>query len=327
MRRLAVLALVVAAVLATPAAAADHGRYAKQSFTNARGTLHYGLYTPPAGSHPANLVVVLPGAGETSDGAATRSRFNAVAERLRFVVAYPEQSPEYNSSREWDWQTASKEGRSNREASILAGITSSVTSRLHLRRAYVMGISAGAGMAGAMVAAFPELYSGLGIEAGCPFDNIGCGGGSITPDQSAAALVKAMGRRGHAMPVFNEYGSADPIAAGVSSDWVVPSWLTVDDTLDNGKDDGSVSRQPASDRTVTPAAPRKPYREQVFADSRGCALAQDWVVVGESHAWSGGQPTDATDASADPLAPDASTAMYRFWTSPTTLGASARCAV
>ncbi|MCU1603352.1 MAG: hypothetical protein JWO22_4061 [Frankiales bacterium] len=327
-RFLAAAALLVAALPHT-ASAADHGSYTKHSFTNAKGTLSYTLYVPPTGAtRPRNLVVVLPGAGETSDGAMMRSNFNKVAEKLRFVVAYPEQSVAYSSGQEWDWAAASKEGRTNREASIIAGLTRYVTStvRLDPKHVYVMGISAGAGMASAMAVAFPDVYSGLGIEAGCPFDNAGCAGGSVTADQSAAAVVRAMGRYHHRMPVFNEYGSADPIAVGVSSNLVVPSWLTVDDLLDNGKDDGTVNRAAAENRLVTPAAPNKPYRDQVWRDARGCALGRNWVVYGEQHAWSGGTPTDSSDVSADPLAPDASTAMYRFWTSPRTLNGSTRCA-
>jgi poly(3-hydroxybutyrate) depolymerase len=135
-----------------------------------------------------------------------------------------------------------------------------------------------------------------------------------------------MGQYRRALPVFNEYGDADPIAYGVGSDQVVPTWLTVDDTLDNGRDDGSVSRSPADSRTELPDPPNKPYQVDVYRDQRGCALAENWVVHGESHAWAGGAQTDPTDVVSDPLAPDATTAMYRFFTSPDTLGGSTRCA-
>jgi poly(hydroxyalkanoate) depolymerase family esterase len=273
-------------------------------------------------------VVVLPGAGETSDDAARHSRFNEVAQRLRFVVAYPEQNPEYNASQEWDWATASKEGRANREASLIAGLTRAVVARNHLdpRKVFVMGISAGGGMATAMAVAFPDVYRGLGLEAACPFDNVGCAGSSVTADQSAAAVVKAMGGFRRAMPVFNEYGSADPIAVGVSSHQVVPSWLTVDDLLDDGEDNGSVSRDAASTTPVTPAPPMKPYLAREYRDSRGCALALDWLVLGETHAWSGGGQSDPSEVTSDPLAPDATTAMYLFFTRADTLGGSSRCA-
>jgi len=134
-----------------------------------------------------------------------------------------------------------------------------------------------------------------------------------------------MGRYRRPIPVFNEYGSADEIAIGVGSHQVVPTWLIVDDTLDNGTDDGTVSRSPSRKHFVVPTRPAKPYRVTAFTDHRGCELAENWVVQGETHAWAGGGQTDATDTNSDPLAPDVTTAMYRFFTSPSTLGGSSRC--
>ena len=313
---------------AAPARAGDTGSFTEHSFSTTAGTLTYRLYVPPRkGPRPTALMVVLPGAGETSEVAAKRSRWNTVAQEHRFVVAYPEQNPEYNASREWDWAKASRGGRADREASLIAGITRSVVTgrRLDAGRVFVMGISAGAGMASAVAVAFPDVFRGLGIEAGCPFDNAGCAGGSVTADQSAAAVLKGMGRYRRAMPVFNEYGSVDPIAVGVSSSQVVPTWLAVDDALDDGTDNGSVDRTAAESGLVTPPPPTKPYERSLWKDARGCALAENWVVHGESHAWAGGEQTDATDTGADPLAPDATTAMWRFFSSADTLGGSKRC--
>lgn len=322
-RALAVAALLLLA-LPVPGSAGT-GRFTGHTFKGPKGSLFYKLFTPPGRARA--LVVVLPGAGETADQAALHSQWNPVAQREGFAVAYPEQNVAYSSGQEWDWATASKQGRANREASLIAGITRLETSRNHVdpRRVFVMGISAGAGMASAMAVAFPDLYSGLGIEAGCPFDNVGCAGSSVTPDQSAAAAITAMGHYRRALPVFNEYGSIDPIAIGVSSDWVVPSWLTIADTLDDGRNNSSVSRSPFETRTVTPAPPLKPYTVREYRDHRGCELAEDWYVYGESHAWPGGKQADPSDATADPLAPAVSAAMWRFFASAQTLHGSARC--
>lgn len=329
-RCLLVALALTASGLATDVSAAPAGAFVGYNYTNSNGTLSYKVYTP-AGKTNGSLVVVLPGAGETSDAAATRSRFNSVADSLHFVVAYPEQNPAYNSSMEWDWEQSAQQGRTGLEPSLIAGITQTVTARSHIdpHRVYVMGISAGAGMASVMAVLFPDIYKGLGIEAGCAYDYVGCGGASVTSDQTAAAAVAAMGVYKRSMPVFNEYGDIDPIAAGVASYEVVPSWLTIDDTTDDGVNNGSVSRSPASQQTVLPPLPDKPYTVDVYRDKRGCELAENWVVVGESHAWSGGAPDGSmpVDPSSDPLAPDASTAMYKFFTSVSTLGGSPRCAV
>src|SRR4051794_22989677 len=91
LRPVAVASAVTVLVLAHPVSAVDNGAFTTHSYENAKGKLTYKLYTPPQrGSRPTNLVVVLPGAGETADVAATRSRWNDVALRRRLVVAYPE---------------------------------------------------------------------------------------------------------------------------------------------------------------------------------------------------------------------------------------------
>ncbi len=324
MRRALLVGLLLLGAL-HPVAQADAGRFTGATFKTSKGSLFYKTYTP--GVPARNLVVVLHGAGEDADTTALHSQWNAVAQRFRFVVVYPQQNLDYDSGLKWDWPGASKDGRADREASLIAGITKLVTARNHLdpHRVFVTGISAGAGMATAMAVAFPDLYSGLGIEAGCPFDNVGCAGGSITAEQSAAAVLKGMGRFRRPLPVFNEYGSADPIAIGVSSNRVIASWLAVDDTLDDGRDNRSVSRDASSVRTMTPAAPMKPYTVSQYRDRRGCRLGEDWYVYGESHAWAGGKTRDAQDTGSDPLAPDVTTAMYRFFTAPDTLRGSRGC--
>lgn len=329
MKRALVLGLVlVLAALQQPSHASTAGGFSRHTYANAQGRLTYKVFTPSGpGARRHDLVVVLPGAGETADTAAHRSQWNSVARRFGFTVAYPEQNPAYDSTRKWDWATASRQGRGNREASLIAGITRTVMARQDVdpQHVFIMGISAGAGMAGAMAVVYPELYAALGLEVGCPFDNAGCGGSSLTPDQSAAAAVKAMGQRRRPLPVFNEYGGADPIAAGVSSRTVVAAWLTVQDTLDDGHDNGSVSRKPSQSRIAAPALPKKPYTVDRFRDRHGCLLAEDWVVEGQSHAWSGGRPTSSTDVVADPLGPDVTTAMYRFFTDRQTQDRDGRC--
>lgn len=288
----------------------------------------YKLYMPSArGARPSSLVVVLGGAGEGADTTASRSRWNLVAERLGFLVAYPQPTPNDDPPGEWDWAKSGAAGRGDRSATLIAGITRKVAAGASIaaHRVFVVGFSAGAGMASVMAATYPDLYRGLGLEAGCSFDNARCAGASVTNRQAAAATVAAMGRFRRPVAVFNEYGSIDPISLSVGSDQVVPTWLIVNDLLDDGADNASVGRRPAAAKTYIPDQPKKPYRVATYTDRRGCQLAQDWLVVAEQHAWAGGSEQDPADAGSDANAPDVTTAMYRFFTSDRTIGASARC--
>ena len=158
--------LLLAALLPSPARAeSSFGRYA---FTGAQGTLEYKVYVPGGkGGHRRPLVVVLHGGGETADTAATRSGWNRVAERFGFLVAYPEQNPEHDEQRTWDWAGPAEQGRAGRETSLISGLTLEVVDRWKAdpRRVYVTGISAGAGMASVMAAFYPDLYSAAAMYA------------------------------------------------------------------------------------------------------------------------------------------------------------------
>jgi poly(3-hydroxybutyrate) depolymerase len=52
------------------------------------------------------------------------------------------------------------------------------------------------------------------------------------------------------------------------------------------------------------------YRRTRYRDARGLDRIEQWTVHGAAHAWSGG---DAAGSYTDPLGPDASAAMLRFF--------------
>lgn len=318
MRAAAGLVLVLAVLLPTPArAGASFERY---SYTGPQGSLEYKVYLPATrGPGPPSLVVVLHGGGETADTAATRSQWNRVADRGGFLVAYPEQNPEYSNQRIWDWAGSAADGRAGRETSLISGLTRAVVSRWHAdrRRVYIVGMSAGAGMASVMAVVYPDVYAAAGIYAGCPFDFVTCGGSSTDAESSADAAVVAMGAYARIVPVLNVYGSADPIARGTRADLVVPTWLAVADRLDDGANNGSVTRTAADSRLETPLPPEHPYQVSAYRDRFGCRIGEDWLVHGMSHAWPHGNPGNGqpVDPAADPYAPDIPAETYRFFLS------------
>lgn len=316
LRPLLVLLLLAGALLPGPAGAAPgSGRY---TYSSGQGTLDYLVHVPGRRAPgPRPVVVVLHGGGETADTAATRSRWNRVGDAFGALVVYPEQDPDHDEGRTWDWAGSAAQGRTGREPALIAGVTRTAVARWggDPRRVYVVGMSAGAGMAGVMAVLYPDLYTAVGLYAGCPFDFVTCAGSSTDADTSAAAAVRAMGSYARIGPVFNAYGGADPIARGTRADLVVPSWLAVADRLDDGTDDGSVSRSAASSRTETPLPPEHPYQVSTFVDRSGCPIAEDWLVHGMAHAWPHGSPGNGqpVDPVSDPYAPDVPTATYLFF--------------
>ena len=96
---------------------------------------------------------------------------NAVAEKNKFLVVYPEQPIRANLFRCWNWFDRKHQSRGAGEPSILAAIIEDVRSRHHVdpERVYVAGISAGGAMAILLGATYADLISGIGAVAGLEF--------------------------------------------------------------------------------------------------------------------------------------------------------------
>jgi poly(hydroxyalkanoate) depolymerase family esterase len=347
MRRLAVLVAVAVAAAVSGFASAGPARASTGAFTQhtwpstgAPGARDYWVYVP-AGPAVAGrpLVVFLHGCTQTAIEAAQLSRFNELADRLNFVVAYPQQntsptesgtSVDGNSAGCWNWFIPENETRDIGEAATVAGITRQVMAdqQIDPDRVYVEGISAGADMAVNMGAAYPDLYAAIGALAGCPYADCS--------DTSGSLASRAMGAHARPLPVFVEQGTADVLNNEAMGAALVQQWLGTNDLLDDGAANGSVSRIPAStsnygfDQTPQPGSgdacvrPRNfpcaggpagfqgtyPYTVQRYADAHGCDLVDSWTVHGLAHAYPGGDPQSAFT---DPLGPDVTTAAYQFF--------------
>jgi poly(hydroxyalkanoate) depolymerase family esterase len=311
---------------APPGVAGAEGRQAsfeRYSYSNEFGTRTYKVYVPaslPAGE-PAPLVVELHGCGGNADEEARWSRFNVLAEARGLLVAYPEQDPSANGSRCWNWFLPEHQERDTGEASIIAGITREVMQRWNAdpARVYVGGISAGGAMANIMAVTYPDLYAAAMVYAGCQYKGgATCLGarGLLTDAQAGAAANAAMGPRARVMPVIAIVGDLDAEAPPANTEQVVQQHLANDDRVDDGADNGSVSRQPAA--TASGAEPDgHRWSIDTYTDASGCVLAQRWLIHGMAHAWSDGESTGSPrdQLFTDPRGPDVTTATVDFFLS------------
>jgi len=89
--RARLIALPLAALVAiAPAAAAERSTVSHQVESGGLVRM-YSLHVPPAlGPEPAPLVLVFHGGGGNGPGTERLTRFSALADRERFLVAYPE---------------------------------------------------------------------------------------------------------------------------------------------------------------------------------------------------------------------------------------------
>jgi poly(hydroxyalkanoate) depolymerase family esterase len=264
------------------------------------GARRYRLFTPSGlQSHESMpLVVMLHGCAQDAEDLAASSQMNRLAQRERFLVLYPEQDRLANMQNCWNWYDT-RSGRAQREADSIALAVNHVcqTHAVDPSCVALVGLSAGAGMAGLLAVRQPERFEAVVMHSG-----VGPG-----LARSSASALAAMGGRSLAVPLaaleaglhlpalLVIQGSADPIVAPSNGAHVAQLWADREGaragkprTLQRGK------RYPA---LVTD------YR------NRGRLVATLCLVQGLGHAWSGGAPGLAYS---DPQGPDASRMAWAF---------------
>ena len=272
------------------------GKFIDGSFTNAAGTRSYKLYIPSTGTgQPMPLVVMLHGCTQDPDDFARGTQMNLLAEETGCLVVYPAQSQQANASRCWNWFSASDQARGQGEPSIIAGITDTIIHNHAVDRSqvYVAGLSAGGAMATIMGTLYPELYAAVGVHSGLPF---------ASAHDLPSALAAMKGNIGRAKPT----GGSIPIIVfhGDKDTTVHPA--NGDELIKQGKS------MAAGEIVVEPG--RVPdghsYTRTVHKYPDGKPHAEQWLIHGAGHAWSGGS---AHGSYTDGKGPDASREMMRFF--------------
>jgi poly(hydroxyalkanoate) depolymerase family esterase len=272
------------------------GKFSDGNFSNAAGARHYKLYVPSTYTGAAvPLVVMLHGCTQDPDDFARGTQMNVLAEELQCVVLYPAQSQQANSSRCWNWFSAGDQTRDRGEPSLIAGMTREIMGQYNIDPAqvYVAGLSAGGAMATIMGTLYPDLYAAVGVHSGLPY-------GSAHDLPSALAAMKGnIGRSsapGRTIPIIVFHGDRDTTVHPANGDELIARGV----------------QHVAKEIVVEPG--RVPdghaYTRTLHQRADGSAHAEQWLIHGAGHAWSGG---NARGSYTDGKGPDASREMMRFF--------------
>lgn len=272
------------------------------------GARRYHLYVPPRldvrPGEALPLLVMLHGCGQTGRDLAAASCMNRLAARKRFLVLYPEQDRGANVHGCWNWFER-RSGKAAAEAATLLAAVDKVARRhpVDLARVAVVGLSAGATMAGWMAALYPGRFCAVAMHSGVA---------PGTADSAATAIAAMHGRRDAHLP--EALARAAPPAVPLA----LPPLLVL-----HGDADGVVSvRNAAASASLwaqalgaRPGAVRMLQRGGRHAmrvtdyKAAGRTLVALREVVGLAHAWSGGR---AQLPYSDPAGPDASALIWAF---------------
>jgi poly(hydroxyalkanoate) depolymerase family esterase len=290
-------------VVEAPGEEKTKGRFLSASCSNQAGTRAYKLYVPSGyNGQPLPLVVMLHGCKQHPDDFAAGTGMNNVAELNNCFVAYPAQVHAANGSNCWNWFKADDQQRDHGEPSIIADITRQVIRDYHIdpSRVYVAGLSAGGAMATIMGATYPELYAAVGIHSGLPH-------GAAHDLPSAFAAMKNGAARG-GKPAASRKGPIPAIVFHGDRDTMVHS-RNGDEALAQCTADAVQDK--ASMTVEKGKVPNgRSYTRTVQHDGTGKAIAEQWIVHGAGHAWSGGSRKGSYT---DPKGPNAAQEMVRFF--------------
>lgn len=291
------------------------GSFEAHEFSNDAGSRAYKVYVP-AGKFdaPRAMIVMLHGCTQSADDFAAGTQMNRFADEHGFLVVYPEQTAQANTSKCWNWFKPQDQLRDAGEPSLIADIVREVARRHDAdpRRIFVAGLSAGAAMAVVLGETYPELFAGVGAHSGLPY-------GSAHDIPSALAAMKG-GRSGmpglknvstprrkalQAVPIIVFHGDRDHTVQQTNGAHIVQHAKDA-----HGAQAGDAGLHVSTQAGV--ASGGRSFSRTVHTDTDGQVRIESWTLHGMGHAWSGGH---VSGSYTDGTGPQASAEMVRFFLS------------
>lgn len=272
---------------------------------NNPGDLRLLSYAPETLAAGAPLVVVLHGCGESAAAFARRAGWLAQAEAHGFAVLCPEQRRSNNINTCFNWFLPEDHRRGDGEAASIAEMTRLMLAQhaLDPARVFITGHSAGAAMANAMLAAYPELYAGGALAAGLPY--------GVARNMHEALVAM---RRGAAHPP-DRLAEAVRAASAHNGPWPkVAIWQGEADAVVSPANAGQLVRQWADVHRLSSAPPQTESfgarRRTRWQGARGEVVLELNLIAGAGHDWAA-----AANGRAAPDAAEISVSgeMIRFW--------------
>ena len=248
------------------------------NFGSNPGNLRMHAYVPDGVGPSPPLVVALHGCTQTADSYDQGTGWSHLADRLGFILIFPEQQPANNPKNCFSWFLPGDTSRDSGEAlSIRQMVAKAVeTFGVDRRRIFVTGLSAGGAMASVMLATYPEVFAGGAIIAGLPY-------GSASSVQEAfeamfnerAPSSRALGdhvrgassHRGPWPKISVWHGTADTVVRPSNADHIIRQWLDVQKLAERASSEEQIGR----------------HTRRVWKDANGDMRLEAYSIAGMGH--------------------------------------------
>ena len=248
------------------------------SFGSNPGNLRMHAYVPDGVGPSPPLVVALHGCTQTADPYDQGTGWSDLADRLGFILIFPEQQPANNPKNCFSWFLPGDTARDSGEAlSIRQMVANAVESfGVDRSRVFVTGLSAGGAMASVMLATYPEVFAGGAIIAGLPY-------GAASSVQEAfeamfnerAPSSRALGdhvrgassHRGPWPKISVWHGTADTVVRPSNGDHIIRQWLDVQKLPERASSEEQIGR----------------HTRRVWKDANGDTRLEAFSIAGMGH--------------------------------------------
>jgi poly(hydroxyalkanoate) depolymerase family esterase len=283
----------------------------------------YSLYLPtdhdPEQSLP--LLVVLHGCKQNAVEMIKGTGFNALADKDRFAVLYPETRAALNNPFGcWIWWSPDNQRRDSGEPGVVVAMINDIAQRVEIdtQRIYVTGISSGGSLSATLASIYPDVFAAAGVHSGLEYGAAAtpsCGlkamqNGGPDPQGRGELAYHSQGRRHRVVPLIVFQGKDDSVVDELNADQLIAQLAQTNDFSDdaNSKND-SIDDHADAAKTVKPQSGYH-YTIYDYQDSKGAIIMKKVLVEDLEHAWSGGNPAGSYT---DSKGPDASAMMWDFF--------------
>jgi poly(hydroxyalkanoate) depolymerase family esterase len=242
------------------------------------GNLRMLVYRPKRARRDPPLVVALHGCGQTAEEYDLGTGWSSLADRLGFIVLYPQQQQLNNPKNCFSWFLPGDITRGHGEALSIQQMVEHAIHRYGIdrRRVFVTGLSAGAAMAAVMLATYPEIFAGGAVIAGLPYGSartVQQAFEAMFTDQPSSArelgdrIRAASAHRGPWPKISIWHGMADPIVKPSNAEGTIRQWLDVH----------GLSADPSCEEEVGR------HIRRAWNDIEGNTLIEAFSIIGMAH--------------------------------------------